>query len=486
VGDRANDAIRITGAELRVKVVGEGANLGLTQRGRVEFAKLGGKLNTDFIDNSAGVNSSDQEVNIKIAFGPAIRAGKLDIDQRNAVLVGMTSEVAEACLENNYQQSLALSLGESRGLADIGFQQRLMRDLEQEGVLDRSLEALPTDLLLAERIKVGEPLTRPELAVLLSYAKISLSRHLLASSLPDDPQLADLLAGYFPTTMQRDWRAEIDAHRLRREIIATSLTNSVINRGGSSFVVRLEEETGHTPATVVTAFAAAVRVLGLEPLWTEIDRLDTLVPAALQLELYRETQEALRRQTVWFLRKARLAEGLGGIIETYRAGIEAYRPLVADGASEKQAHYIAGGVPEDLARGVACLDRLGSGADITTVAQSTGRPLAELALLYTEIGGYFRLDTLRQAAEGLQLTDYYDRLAVNSTVSILTDAQRAVLEDIVQASGGPEPSFAQWLDRHGKAAERAKASLDEIIDGGAPTLARLTVAAAQLRDLAHS
>jgi glutamate dehydrogenase len=494
VGDRANDAIRITGSDLRVKVVGEGANLGLTQRGRIEFAKKGGKLNTDFIDNSAGVNSSDQEVNIKIAFGPSIRAGTLDIAKRNQILVGMTDEVAAACLENNYQQSLALSLGESRGLADIGFQQRLMRDLEQEGVLDRSLEALPTDLQLAERIKASEPLTRPELAVLLSYAKISLSRHLLQSRLPDDPHLGDLLARYFPTTMQREHRREIEAHRLRREIIATVLTNSVINRGGSTFVVRLEEETGHTPATVVAAFAAVVRIYGLEPLWVRIDRLDNHVPARLQLELYRETQNLVRRQTAWFLRKARLSDGLKALVASYQPGIDAYRPIASEGLSPEQAaaldaqlnRYRDAGVDDDLAREIALIGRLGSGADITAVANSTDQPVANLARLYTEIGAHFRLDTLRQAAEGLQLTDYFDRLAVNSTVSILSDAQRALLEDIVRASEGPEPSFAGWLGQHGQAAERAKASLDEIIDGGAPTLARLTVAAAQLRDLAHS
>ena len=494
VGDRANDAIRITGSELRVKVVGEGANLGLTQRGRIEFAKKGGKLNTDFIDNSAGVNSSDQEVNIKIAFGPAIRSGQLDIARRNQILVGMTDEVAAACLENNYQQSLALSLAESRGLADVGFLQRLMRDLEHEGSLDRGLEALPTDLQLAERIKASEALTRPEHAVLLSYAKISLSRHLLQSALPDDPHLSDLLVRYFPTTMQRDNRREIEAHRLRREIIATVLTNTVINRGGSTFVVRLEEETGHTPATVVAAFAAVVRIYGLEPLWERIDRLDNLVPARLQLELYRETQDLVRRQTAWFLRKARLSDGLEALVANYQPGIDAYRPVASEGLSPEQAaaldaqlrRYRDAGVDDDLAREIALLGRLGSGADITAVANSTGQPVSGLARLYAEIGAHFRLDTLRQAAEGLQLTDYFDRLAVNSTVSILSDAQRAVLEDIVRAPEGPEPSFADWLSRHGTAAARAKASLDEIIDSGAPTLARLTVAAAQLRDLAHA
>ncbi|MEZ5926203.1 MAG: NAD-glutamate dehydrogenase [Hyphomicrobiaceae bacterium] len=494
VGDRANDSVRITASELRVKVIGEGANLGLTHRGRIEFAKAGGKVNADFIDNSAGVNSSDQEVNIKIAFGPLLRSGRLDLDARNAVLVAMTGEVAEACLENNYQQSLSLSLGESRGLADIGFQQRLIRDLEQEGLLDRGLEALPTDRQISERIKTVEALTRPELAVLLSYAKISLSRHLLASNLPDDPQLADLLHGYFPTTMQRDWVAAIDAHRLRREIIATVLTNNAINRGGSTFVVRLEEETGHLPATIVTAFAAVVKVFDLESLWSRIDKLDSAVPATLQLELYRACQNLVRRQSHWFLRRAQLGDGLGALVGLFKPGIDAMRPIMGEGLSADEAkvraertnRYVAEGVPEDLAREIALLDRLGSGTDIVAVARATGRPVPMLVRLYTEVGSHFRLDTLREAAESMPLTDYFDRLAVNSSLSILSDAQRAVLEDIARASKDDEPSFKRWLDRHGKAADRAKVSLDEIIDSGAPTLARLTVAAAQLRDLVHS
>ena len=231
-GDRANDALRITGTELRAKVVGEGANLGMTQRGRIEFAARGGRLNTDFIDNSAGVNTSDQEVNIKIALGPAVRAGRLTIDARNVLLTEMTDDVAANSLRNNYQQSLALSLAERRSVRDLPDYPLLMRALEARGLLDRLLEALPSDEQLLERAKAGRGLKRPELAVLLSYAKIALSQDLLDSKVPDEPLLESWLTAYFPARLHGRFATDIKKHILRREIIATGLTNAIVNRGG--------------------------------------------------------------------------------------------------------------------------------------------------------------------------------------------------------------------------------------------------------------
>ncbi len=491
VGDRANDQIRVTGAELRAKVIGEGANLGLTQRGRIEFGRRGGRINTDFIDNSAGVNSSDQEVNIKIAFGPALAAGKLDIAARNAVLVSMTDDVARACLRNNYQQGLALSLGQSRGLADLGFQQRLIRALEDDKLLDRQIEALPSDTQIDERMKAGEPLTRAELAVLLSYAKIALSRELLASTVPDDPYLSASLADYFPERMRREFRPEIEGHKLRREIIATQLTNAVINRGGSTMVVRLEEETGHSAASIVGAFAAVSAIYRLDGTWARIDALDNAVPGAVQLELYREVQDLVRRQTAWCLRKARLADGLSKVVERFRPGVEAYRASLASSLTPRQrsrldtakARLEAAGVPAALAVEVASLDWAAEGPGVAVVAEVAGRPIADVARIHAEVGDHFRLSDLRASAEMLPVTDYFERLAINSTLSILSDAQRSITEDVIRSANGGEATLAGWLDRHGQAAARAKAGLDETIDSGQATLARLSVAAAQVREL---
>ncbi len=232
-GDRANDAIRVAGADLRCKVVGEGANLGMTQRGRIEAALAGIRLNTDAIDNSAGVNTSDVEVNIKIALNAPLRAGTLKIEARNALLAEMTDEVARLVLRNNYQQTLALSLAQRRGLEDLGFQQRLMQTLEKHGQLDRGVEFLPDEMAIAERRKRNEALTRPELAVLLAYAKLTLYNELLDCTVPDDPYLGRELNRYFPKEMTERFPDALQQHRLRREIIATQLTNSMINRGGA-------------------------------------------------------------------------------------------------------------------------------------------------------------------------------------------------------------------------------------------------------------
>ena len=244
VGDRANDAIRIAGGEVRAKVIGEGANLGMTQRGRIEAARAGVRLNTDAIDNSAGVNTSDVEVNIKIGLAVPERDGRLTEEDRNALLVEMTDDVAKLVLRNNFLQTLALSLSERRGVGDLGFARRLMHMLEAQGRLDRAIEYLPDDAALTERARRGEALTRPELAVLLAYAKLSLHDELLDSPVPDDPYLGKELERYFPAAMRERFPDAVANHRLRREIIATQLANAIINRGGATMVARLVDQTG--------------------------------------------------------------------------------------------------------------------------------------------------------------------------------------------------------------------------------------------------
>ncbi len=256
VGDRGNDAIRATGAAINCKVIGEGANLGMTQRGRIEAAQRGIRLNTDAIDNSAGVNTSDVEVNIKIALSSPLRDGSLSLEARNKLLASMTDEVGALVLRNNYLQTLALSLAEKRGLEDLGFQQRLMQTLEAAGDLDRKIEFLPDDMELTERRRRGAPLTRPELSVLLAYAKIALYGDLLESAVPDDPYLGRELGRYFPQVLSWEFPDALRGHRLRREIIATQLANSMINRGGPSLVVRIADQTGAAAERIAFAFAA--------------------------------------------------------------------------------------------------------------------------------------------------------------------------------------------------------------------------------------
>ncbi len=493
IGDRASDAIRIKAQDLVVKVVGEGANLGMTQQARIEFALHGGRVNTDAIDNSAGVNSSDLEVNIKIALGAAMAADRITLPERNKILAKMTEEVAAACLVNNYLQTLAISLGQRRGLGDLGFQQRLMRDLESAGLLDREIEFLPEDLEIAERQQAGQGLTRPELAVLLAYAKIDLYNGLVESSVPDDPYFKQELEGYFPKTLLAAFPDEIASHRLRREIVATRLSNAIINRGGSTMSLRLKEETGRGVADVVLAFTAAQAVFGLENLFAEIDRLDNKISGDCQLDLYLRAQDVVRSQSAWFLRHASLSQGLTQAINVYRSGVEdiagALRSILPEpqkaALKADQSLLTDAGVPAALARSLAETRVLSDGPDAVMVAQALGRPVREVAAVLFDVAAYLRLDELKSIGERLFVTDYYDRLAINAAMSAISNAQRAVLQDVVGASD-KSPSFQAWLEEHTEQAERTRRSVDEILDSGDPSLSRLMVAVGHLRDLSPS
>jgi glutamate dehydrogenase len=389
VGDRANDAIRLTGAELRAKVVGEGANLGMTQRGRIEAALHGVRLNTDAIDNSAGVNTSDVEVNLKIALSAPMRDGRLSFTDRNRLLAEMTEEVARLVLRNNYLQTLALSLAARRGLEDLGFEQRLMQMLEATGELDRAVEFLPDDLEIAERRGRSQALTRPELSVLLAYAKLSLNHELLSSQVPDDPYLGRELGRYFPQTVAERFPDAIEQHRLRREIIVTQLANSMINRGGPSFVVRIADQTGAPSPKIAAAFAAVRDSYQMSALNNEIDGLDNQISGTLQLELYAGLQDLLLDRVVWFLRNVDLREGLAGIVTHYHAGISGVAAAL-DGAlpeaaaarcREREGDLLKQGVPDGLARRIARLPVLAAAPDIVLMADRTGgncRPHCDL------------------------------------------------------------------------------------------------------------
>ncbi|HRJ69448.1 MAG TPA: NAD-glutamate dehydrogenase, partial [Beijerinckiaceae bacterium] len=329
VGDRANDAIRIPAVALRCKVVGEGANLGCTQRGRIEAARRGIRLNTDAIDNSAGVNTSDVEVNLKIALSRPLSDGRLSEGDRNALLASLTDEVARIVLRNNYLQSLALTLAERQGAIGLTQLQRLMQGLEARGRLDRSVEVLPADPEIARRLGAGEGATRPELAVLLAYAKLSAFEDLIASKVPDDPYFADELDRYFPDEIRRRFPDAVTEHRLRREIIATQLSNIVVNRCGPGAMARFADETGADVPTIALAYAATRDSFGLLDLNGAIDLLDARLPGAVQVALYAAVQDVLVGRMAWFLRNTDLTSGLGPLVARFRQGVEAARLAVA-------------------------------------------------------------------------------------------------------------------------------------------------------------
>jgi glutamate dehydrogenase len=489
-GDRANDAIRVTGAELSCKVIGEGANLGLTQRARIEAASRGIRLNTDAIDNSAGVNTSDLEVNIKIALGPAVHDGMLSPERRNALLGEMTDEVAALVLRNNYLQTLALSLAQRRGLEDLGFQQRLMQTLEARGLLDRAVEFLPDEKELGERRRRGQGLTRPELAVLLAYAKITLYDELLDSQVPDDPYLGRELARYFPTPAVEGFPDAVAKHRLRREIIATQLANSMINRGGPTLIARITDQTGASPAAIAAAFAAARDSYVLTELNAEIDALDGKLGGALQLELYAAVQDLLIDRLIWFLRNVDLARGLADVVEHYRAGIRGIEAALANVlTAEAQAAQTArgaelqsAGVPPELARRIASLPALAAATDVVLVADRTGKPVAEVAATFFAAGAYFQLDRIAQAARGIKLTDYFDQLALDRALGSIAEAERRLTAEMVGNGMAGPAAVDRWIAAHAGEVERIRSTVHDIAASGL-TLSKLSVAASLLGDL---
>src|SRR5882757_1736566 len=490
-GDRANDAIRVTGAELRSKVVGEGANLGMTQRGRIEAAGRGIRLNTDAIDNSAGVNTSDVEVNLKIALSRPMRDGRLTRADRDVLLAGLTDDVARLVLRNNYQQTLALSLAERRGLEDLGFQQRMMQILETRQLLDRAVEFLPDDMELTERRRRSQPLTRPEISVLLAYAKLTLNDDLLASSVPDDPYLGRELTRYFPPAIAEKFPDALTQHRLRREIIATQLANSMINRGGPTLVVRISDQTGATPARIAAAFAAVRNSYDLIALNTEIEGLDNLVSGTLQLDLFAAMQDLLLDRIVWFLRNVDLGQGRAAVIEHYHAGIATVVGVLDDVLTDaaKAAHAaraaeLAGaGVPEALARRIAVLPSLIAAADIVLVADRSGKAVADVAATYFAAGAYFQLDRIAAAARGIKVSDYFDRLALDRALDAIGDAERRIAGEMMKGGAAGTDAVDQWVTARHDDVERVRMAVHEIAASGL-TLSKLAVAASMLGDLA--
>ena len=491
VGDRANDAIRVTGADLCCKVVGEGANLGMTQRGRIEAAQNGVRLNTDAIDNSAGVNTSDIEVNIKIALGSPVRTGALSLPDRNALLFSMTDEVAELVLRNNYLQPLAISLAERNGLDDLASRQRMMQSLEARGLLDRVVEFLPDDVEIAERRRRSQALTRPELAVLLAYAKLTLYSDLLETTVPDDPYLGKELARYFPAELTRRFPEELEHHRLRREIIATYLTNSIINRGGPSLIARMTDETGASPERIARAFAAVRDSYDMTALNGEIDALDNNISGALQLELYAGVKALLIDRMVWFIRNVDLNQGLASIVAHYRGGIEEVSHALDEALAEDAANARAArakelceaGVPDKLALRIASLRALNVAPDIVLVADRTQRSISDVARTFLAVVRYFRLERIGNAARDIKATDYFDRLALDRARDSFGRAARQLTAEMLASGQSGAEAVDAWVAPRASEVERIRTSMHEIADTGM-SLSKLAVAASLLGDLA--
>jgi glutamate dehydrogenase len=492
VGDRTNDAVRINGRELKAKVVGEGGNLGLTQRGRIEYALAKGRLNTDFIDNSAGVNTSDVEVNIKIVLNPQVAEGKLKRGERNRLLARMTNDVAALVLRNNYLQGQALSTLELQAAARLPEFQHLIRALERSGELNRALEFLPTDEELTERRKGGAGLTRPELAILLAYSKIWLNNHLLASDVPEDPYLSTELQRYFPAPVQERYPRAIARHRLRREIIATATTNSLVNRMGPTFVPRAQEDSGAEPAQIARAYTAAREIFAMREVWERIEALDNKVPAKLQYEAAFQTSRLLRHATYWLLTsRARLQ--VDAAVSEFRAGVQQLESAIAEvmtGAEltrfeEGRKHYVDAGLPPPLAARVASLEALNAALDIVEIAAGYKVSVTETARVYFEVGTRIGFDWLRARIEKLTVEGPWQAIARTGLRDAALRVHRRLTERVLarRERGSAQARVTAWAETAGKDLAHWQRTLTDMRAAGAGDFATLTVGVESVRKL---
>ncbi len=495
VGDRANDAVRVNGRDLRCKVVAEGGNLGFTQLGRVEYALSGGRINTDAIDNSAGVSTSDHEVNIKILLDMVIAESELTEKQRNALLAEMTEEVAALVLRDNYSQTQWLSVSGRMAFHLLDAQQRFIRFLEKQGRLNRALEFLPTDEEIAERRAKQIVLTSPENAVLLAYSKIWLFDELLASTVPDDPWVETALMRYFPQALRDRYPDYMPRHPLKREIIATHVTNSMLNRVGGTFVHYLTEITGFSPAEIVKAYLLTREVFGLVSLWKEIEALDNLVEDRVQAELVIEADRLIVRSTSWFLRSRRLAEDMSSAMAHLGRGVEALArqlPDVLDAADRAQmqslaAKYSASGVPESPALRVASLDALFAALDIVEVAGASQQPVERVARVYFDLATQLGLPELREQIAALPGDQHWQGLARGAMLDDLSTLQRTITGEVLNGAREAMASDAlvgAWQERNQRAIERTKQLMAELKNLPAMDVSMLSVALRELRHLA--
>ncbi|GHJ99294.1 NAD-glutamate dehydrogenase [Streptomyces sp. Y2F8-2] len=494
VGDKANDAIRVDGKDLRVKVVGEGGNLGLTQLGRIEFAQHGGKINTDAIDNSAGVDTSDHEVNIKILLNSVVANGDLTVKQRNQLLAEMTDEVGALVLRNNYAQNVAIANALFQSKDMLHAQQRFIRYLVREGHLDRALEFLPTDRQIRERLTAGAGLTGPETAVLLAYTKITVARELLDTPLPDDPYLRSLLHAYFPTALREKFPEQIDSHALRREIVTTVLVNDTVNTGGTTYLHRLREETGASLEEIVRAQTAARAIFRSAPVWDAVEALDNKVDAAVQTRIRLHSRRLVERGTRWLLNNRPQPLQLTETVAFFAERVEqvwSELPKLVRGADlewwQKIYDELTGaGVPDELATRVAGFSSAFPALDIVSVADRMGKDPMDVAEVYYDLADRLRITQLMDRIIELPRADRWQSMARAAIREDLYAAHAALTAEVLAAGNGtstPEQRFKAWEEKNAAILSRARTTLDEISNSDSFDLANLSVAMRTMRTL---
>lgn len=494
VGDKANDAIRVNGEDLRARVVGEGGNLGATQLGRIEFARTGGRINTDAIDNSAGVDTSDHEVNIKILLNGLVRDGDMTVKQRNKLLAEMTDEIGHLVLRNNYAQNTALANAAAQAPSLLHAHQRFMRRLGRDGHLDRALEFLPTDRQVRELLSAGKGLSQPELAVLLAYTKITAAQELIGTSLPDDAYLQKLLHAYFPRQLRERFPEAVAGHALRREIVTTVLVNDTVNSGGSTFLHRLREETGASIEEIVRAQVAAREIFGLAKVWDAVEALDNRVAADVQTRIRLHSRRLVERGSRWLLGNRPQPLEIAGTIDFFRAGVEqvwAELPKMLMGADQEWYRSILeelteAGVPDELAQRVAGFSSAFPALDIVAIADRTGTDPLSVAEVYYDLADRLSITQLMDRIIELPRADRWQSMARASIREDLYAAHAALTGDVLSVGGDsatPQERFEAWEEKNAAILTRSRSTLEEIQGSDAFDLANLSVAMRTMRTL---
>ncbi len=496
-GDKANDALRADGIEIRAKVIGEGGNLGLTQRGRIEYARNGGRVNTDAIDNSAGVDTSDHEVNIKILLDSAVRSGLIDTAQRNKLLASVTDEVAQLVLADNYQQNVLLGVARHGSRALVSVHRRLIAQMEKAGLLDRQIEFLPTDKELAAREAEHAGLTSPELAVLAAYVKIALSERIDSSTLPDEPWFQRVLRNYFPHPIAEKFADDLAAHPLHREIITTRVVNDMVNHGGITFVFRAQEETGVDVAQVSKAYAVVREVFSLEGIWTDLEALDNQVPTNAQHVGYREIRRTIDRAVRWLVDVRFPISDVATEIDRFKPTVDALAPKVPDllRGRERENFYadidrlIGHGLPRELAMRITQLLSSFLLLDVVEIAASVEVDPAEIADLHFALSEQLSVDDMLTAITNLPRDDRWSALA---RAAMRHDVYAALAAVTIAVCKSTDPSMlatermAQWAQQNPERVERARSTFAEALSRETVDLATLSVALRVMRSLPAS
>ncbi|MBI1216490.1 MAG: NAD-glutamate dehydrogenase, partial [Alphaproteobacteria bacterium] len=496
VGDPTNDGLRVSAPEVRARVIGEGANLGITQAGRIEFALHGGRINTDFIDNSAGVDCSDHEVNIKILLSDIVAKKKLNLEQRNKLLVKMTDEVAALVLRDNYQQSQSLSLQQYLAKAHLGLHSDLMRAMEKAKLLKRSLEGLPDDESIARLSRDGQGLTRPELAILTSYAKIMIYNEVLASSIPDDPMMEGLLFDYFPKELHK-YSAEIKKHKLRREIIATQIVNTLVNRMGPEFVQSRMSKTGAAAAEVIKAFMIVLHAYDLPAMWQGIEALDNKVPSHVQVSALNQVFQVAKRTVTWYLRFGGNDLNVAAEIEAFKPGIELLKKSIGKMAPEDvrqevltaEENLIAEGVPPALASQISTIKLLSAASDIISITRRSEGEIKSIADVYFSVGERLGLDWLRFSVGALVPANGWQARVMGGLTDDFYIHQAALTSAIIATAkkkAKPDSALVEtWFDDNSDRTEKITQMVEEFRAQPKVDLDMLVLVSQRIGQLVH-